>query len=120
MFRFEGPVDNVYATLIVRLTRSDRFSRVATWQSAARFAADEGECTVFLKYDGEGKAELWIGYDQVPPVLRPQFERFVHPHLEPPGPTRHRRPGASVQLPGRRHGVHPRAGGAGPPAAAGR
>ena len=82
VFRFEGPVDNVYATLIVRLTRSDRFTRVATWQSAARFAADTGECTVYLKTDGEGKAELWIGYDRVPPVLRTQFERFIHAHLQ--------------------------------------
>ena len=82
VFRFEGPIENVYATLIVRLTRSDRFTRVATWQSAARFAADAGECTIVLKYDGEGKAELWIGYDRVPDVLRKQFERFVHVHLD--------------------------------------
>jgi WD40 repeat protein len=82
VFRFEGPVENVYATLIVRLTRSERFTRIATWQSAARFAADKGECTVFLKGDGEGRAELWIGYDGVPDYLRLQFERFVHAHLE--------------------------------------
>jgi hypothetical protein len=82
VFRFEGPVENVYAALIVRLTRSDRFRRIATWQSAAQFAADEGKCTVVLKYDGEGAAELWIGYDQVPDHLRKQFERFVHAHLD--------------------------------------
>ncbi len=82
VFRFEGPVENVYATLIVRLTRSNRFTRVDSWQSAARFAADVGMCTVALKYDGEGKAELWIGYDQVPDALRKQFERFVHVHLD--------------------------------------
>jgi GTPase SAR1 family protein len=82
VFRFEGPVENVYATLIVRLTRSNRFTRVDSWQSAARFAADVGECTVALKYDGEGKAELWIGYDRVPDALRKQFERFVHVHLD--------------------------------------
>ena len=55
VFRFEGPVENVYATLIVRLTRSNRFTRVDSWQSAARFAADGGECTVALKYDGRGQ-----------------------------------------------------------------
>jgi GTPase SAR1 family protein len=82
MFRFEGPVANVYATLIVRLTRSNRFTRVAAWQSAARFAAEVGECTVSLRSDGEGKAELWIGYDGVPDLIRLQFERFVHAHLE--------------------------------------
>jgi WD40 repeat protein/nucleotide-binding universal stress UspA family protein len=82
VFRFEGPIENVYATLVVRLTRSERFTRVATWQSAARFAADQGECTVFLKSDAEGRAELWIGYDGVPDYLRLQFERFVHTHLD--------------------------------------
>lgn len=88
VFRFEGPVENVYATLIVRLTRSNRFRKVDSWQSAARFAAGSGEsadsggCTVALKYDGEGKAELWIGYDGVPDPLRKQFERFIHVHLD--------------------------------------
>jgi len=82
VFRFEGPIDNIYSTLIVRLTRSNRFIRSATWQSAARFAAEGGECTVFLKSDGDGKAELWIGYDGVPRHLRMQFERFVHAQLD--------------------------------------
>jgi GTPase SAR1 family protein len=82
VFRFEGPIENIYSTLIVRLTRSNRFTRIATWQSAARFAAEGGECTVFLKSDGDGKAELWIGYDGVPRQLRMQFERFVHAQLD--------------------------------------
>jgi GTPase SAR1 family protein/nucleotide-binding universal stress UspA family protein len=82
VFRFEGPIDNIYATLIVRLTRSDVFRRVKTWQSAARFAAESGQCTVFLKYEDEGKGELWIGYEHVPELLRRQFERFVHRHLD--------------------------------------
>jgi GTPase SAR1 family protein len=82
VFRFEGPVQNVYATLIVRLTRSNQFTRVNSWQSAARFAAETGECTVFLSLDGEGKAELRIGYDRMPTLLREQFERFVHAHLD--------------------------------------
>lgn len=82
VFEFEGPVDNVYATLIVRLARSNVFKRIDTWQSAARFAADGGECTIYLTSDEEGKAELRIGYDGVPPDLRLQFEQFVHAHLE--------------------------------------
>jgi GTPase SAR1 family protein len=81
VFRFEGPIDNVYATLIVRLTRSDRFKRIDIWQSAARFAAESGECTICLTSDGEGKGELRIGYNAVPPMLRVQFESFVHTHL---------------------------------------
>ena len=82
VFRFAGPIDNIYATLIVRLTRSDRFRRVDTWQSAARFAAEEGTCIVALKFEAEGGAELLIGYDGIPDDARKQFERFVHTHLE--------------------------------------
>ena len=82
VFRFEGPIQNIYATLIVRLARSDRFRRVDTWQSAARFAAEEGTCTVALRFPAEGEAELLIGYDGVPDETRRQFERFVHAHLE--------------------------------------
>ncbi len=82
VFRFEGPIENIYATLIVRLTRSDRFRRVDTWHSAARFAADKGTCTVALKFEGEGEVELLIGYDRIPDDTRRQFERFVHTHLE--------------------------------------
>jgi GTPase SAR1 family protein len=82
VFRFEGPIENIYATLIVRLTRSDRFRRVDAWQSAAKFAAEEGTCTVALKLEFEGEAELLIGYDRVPDAAQRQFERFVHTHLE--------------------------------------
>ena len=84
VFRFAGPIDNIYATLIVRLTRSDRFRRVDTWQSAARFAAEEGTCTLALKFEAEveGEAELLIGYDRVPGETRKQFEHFVHTHLD--------------------------------------
>jgi len=82
LFRFQGPIENIYATLIVRLTRSDRFRRVDTWQSAARFASEEGTCIVALKFEVEGEAELLIGCDRVPDDSRKQFERFVHTHLE--------------------------------------
>jgi GTPase SAR1 family protein len=82
VFRFEGPIENIYATLIVRLTRSDRFRRADTWQSAARFTAEEGTCIVALKFEAEGEAELLIGYDQVREDTRRQFEHFVHAHLE--------------------------------------
>jgi GTPase SAR1 family protein len=82
IFRFAGPIESIYATLIVRLTRSERFTRANTWQSAARFAAEEGTCIVALKSEVEGEAELLIGYDRVPDDTRRQFERFVHTHLE--------------------------------------
>jgi GTPase SAR1 family protein len=82
VFRFAGPIENIYATLIVRLTRSDRFRRVDTWQSAARFSAEEGTFTIALKFEDDGEAELLIGYERTSDETRKHFERFVHTHLE--------------------------------------
>jgi GTPase SAR1 family protein len=82
-FAFEGPVANVYATLVVRLSRSDRFPRVGFWQSAAQFdAGGGGRCTVHLALAEEGRGVLQVGYDEkVPGIVREQFERFVMAHL---------------------------------------
>lgn len=83
-FTFEGPIANVYATLIVRLARSDRFSRRDAFKSAVAFAADSGgQCTVYLVQSDEGCGVLKVGYSEdVASVVRLQFERFVMMHLE--------------------------------------
>ncbi len=83
-FSFEGPVSNIYATLVVRLARSARFTRRGAWQSAAQFEADSGGmCTVHLVRSDEGRGALQVGYDEdVAEVVRFQFERFVMAHLE--------------------------------------
>jgi GTPase SAR1 family protein len=83
-FTFEGPVLNVYVTLVVRLARSDRFTRRGTFQSAAQFEADAGGvCTVHLTRSDEGRGALQVGYSEdVTDVVRFQFERFVLTHLE--------------------------------------
>jgi len=83
-FAFEGPIDNIYATLVVRLARSARFTRDSAWQSAAQFEADSGGmCTVHLVRSDEGRGVLQIGYDNdVAELVRFQFERFVMTHLK--------------------------------------
>jgi GTPase SAR1 family protein len=83
-FTFEGPVVNVYVTLVVRLARSDRFTRRGAFQSAARFEADAGGiCTVHLTRSDEGRGELQVAYSEdVADVVRFQFERFIITHLE--------------------------------------
>ncbi len=83
-FSFEGPVVNVYATLVVRLSRSNRFIRRGLWQSAAQFQADAGgQCTVHLVRADEGRGTLQVGYgEDVAEVVQFQFERFIMAHLE--------------------------------------
>jgi serine/threonine protein kinase len=82
-FTFEGPVVNIYATLVVRLTRSNRFTRRSAFQSAAQFEADAGGiCTVHLIRSDEGRGALQVGYSEdAAGVVRFQFERFVLAHL---------------------------------------
>jgi GTPase SAR1 family protein len=83
-FSFEGPVGNIYATLVVRLARSDRFTRRGAFRAAAQFEADAGGiCTVHLTRSDEGRGALQAGYSKdVPDIVRSQFERFVQAHLE--------------------------------------
>jgi GTPase SAR1 family protein len=83
-FTFEGPVVNIYATLVVRLARSDRFTRRGAFRSAAQFEADAGGiCTLHLTRSDEGRGALQAGYSEdVAGVVRFQFERFVLAHLE--------------------------------------
>jgi hypothetical protein len=83
-FTFEGPIANIYATLVVRLTRSNRFIRCGAFQSAAQFEADSGGiCTVYLTRSDEGRGALHVGYSQdVADIVRSQFERFILAHLE--------------------------------------
>ena len=50
----------MYAALIVRLTRTDRFSRVATWQSAAPTGTLQiGPAPTLLLVDPEGGRYLF-------------------------------------------------------------
>jgi hypothetical protein len=83
-FTFEGPVVNIYVTLVVRLARSNRFTRRGAFQSAAQFEADaDGICTVHLMRSDEGRGALQVGYSEdVAGLVRFQFERFVLAHLE--------------------------------------
>ena len=83
-FTFEGPVVNIYVTLVVRLARSNRFTRRGAFQSVAQFEADAGGiCTVHLTRSDEGRGALQAGYSgDVADVVRFQFERFVMTHLE--------------------------------------
>jgi hypothetical protein len=83
-FRFDGPVAVIYATLVVRLSRTERFTRRDLWQSAARFGADVGGlCTVHLTQADEGRGVLQLAFDDdMAPIVRMQCEQFVRTHLD--------------------------------------
>jgi small GTP-binding protein len=81
-FRFEGPVQHVWATLIVRLTHSGVFDQDAVGDDCAVFhsVGDDVAVKLAVTDEGEGVIELLgkpSGQDEVERLL----ERFVEAHL---------------------------------------
>lgn len=82
VFRFEGPVLNIYATLAVRLTRSGIFSVGAMWKNAISFSTAAGEsCVMALRELSDEKGELTLFYVKAGDGTRGNFEGFIDLHL---------------------------------------
>ena len=84
IFDFEGPVQNIFATLAVRLSHSGVFKKKETWKDAVTFTARLGvTCGMFLHNIGEGHAELTLFYEKtIGEETRFYFEEYVHTHLQ--------------------------------------
>ncbi len=84
-FGFEGPVQNVYATLAVRLCNSGAlFKKDQLWKNAITYKArPSGTCGLYLKHIDEGRAELTLFFDeQASGETRLHFEDYVYTHLD--------------------------------------
>jgi GTPase SAR1 family protein len=83
-FAFEGSLENVYATLAVRLAHSRLFRRREMWHNAATFdAVAGGVCGITLRELEEGRGELAVFFDGgAEPAVQRQFEAYVAEHLE--------------------------------------
>jgi WD40 repeat protein len=88
---FEGPVRNLYATLVVRLAHSGEFKidHTGMWKNAAVFTADTGgECGFSLRESADGSGELRVFFRTDPQGrqsdahARYRFEAFVLSHLQ--------------------------------------
>jgi WD40 repeat protein/GTPase SAR1 family protein len=84
IFEFEGPVQNIYATLAVRLSHSGLFTKKELWKDAITYNARVGGiCGIFLQETGEGYGTLTLFFDNVTSEeTRFQFEEYVRTHLE--------------------------------------
>jgi len=81
-FSFAGPVLNIYATLVVRLSHSGVFHKTDMWKDSVVFnTAHSARCGVFLTNLGNGRAELTLFYEDAPDAIRRQFEDYVFTHL---------------------------------------
>lgn len=82
--RFEGSVVSIYATLIVRLSRSEIFSLREIWENVATYTSPAGGtygCS--LRDVAEGHGELTVFFDEdAGPETRVHFESYVRTHME--------------------------------------
>lgn len=82
-YRFSGHVEDLYATLVVRLHRTEAFEADALWKDAADFKTQTGQgLGLKLTREAEGAARLEVYFNpDVDENSRLVFLRYVHNHL---------------------------------------
>ncbi len=83
-YKFSGPLDEIYATLIVRLHHTDAFERDRLWRFAADFKTPAGKrLGLKMTKRGEGTAELEVYFELgISNDVQVTFIRYVHEHLK--------------------------------------
>jgi len=83
---FDGPVQSLYATLVVRLGHSGLFTtgRAEMWRNAAVFTAKAGgKCGLFLNEFAEARGRMTLFFDECASLeTRFHFEEFVLAHAK--------------------------------------
>jgi WD40 repeat protein/DNA-directed RNA polymerase subunit RPC12/RpoP len=82
-YRFAGQLDEIYATLVVRLSHTSAFEKDQLWRYAADFlTADKRRAGFKMTKLGEGRGEITIYCDPVvPDDTKVTFIRYIHDHL---------------------------------------
>jgi hypothetical protein len=83
-YQFNGPIEEIYATLVVRLHHTTAFEKDRLWRLAADFRTQQGK-RVGLKMiqSAEGSSEITVYCDpDVPDDTKVTFNRYIHNHLE--------------------------------------
>jgi small GTP-binding protein len=82
-YRFHGFLDEVYASLVVRLHHTKPFQQDQLWRYAADFKTLTGkQLGIKLTRMGEGSGELSVYFDPTIPVEEKIiFAKYVHEHL---------------------------------------
>jgi len=83
LYRFEGPVTNIYATLAVRIAQSGVFSKHDIWKNTIEYTTSAGgRYGIRVSEASEGRGELSIFFDDaVTDDNKQLFEEFVYAHL---------------------------------------
>jgi small GTP-binding protein len=82
-YRFKGFLDDIYATLVVRLHHTRPFEQEQLWRYAADFKTLTGkQLGVKLTRHAEGAGELKVYFDPTIPIEEKIiFSKYVHEHL---------------------------------------
>jgi hypothetical protein len=82
-YRFAGPPDDIYTTLVVRLHYSEAFESGQLWRFAADFKTQTGKGLGFkLTPEVEGASRLDVYFDaDADEDSRVLFARYIHNHL---------------------------------------
>jgi WD40 repeat protein len=83
-YRFSGPVDDIYATLVVRLHHTEAFDADQLWKDAADFKTLTGQgLGIKLVREEEGNTRIEIYYKEgVDENSRAVFDQYVYNHLK--------------------------------------
>ncbi|HEX8197071.1 MAG TPA: TIR domain-containing protein [Pyrinomonadaceae bacterium] len=83
-YQFSGMLDEIYATLVVRLHHTKAFDKHQLWRYAADFKTQSGKIVgLKMTKKAEGAAEVTVYFDkEIPDETKVVFIRYVHDHLK--------------------------------------
>lgn len=82
-YGFSGTLDEIYSTLVVKLSYSDGFKKDQLWKNAADFKTPGGKRVgLAMNKKTEGAAEILVYFEAgVPDETKVVFIKYVHEHL---------------------------------------
>lgn len=82
-YQISGPLDEIYATLVVRLIYTAAFEQDQLWKNAADFKTYSGKrLGLRMNKLSEGSAEITVYFDpEIPDDTKVTFMRYIHEHL---------------------------------------
>lgn len=83
VYRFTGPLEEIYCTLVVRLHYSGIFTpETKLYRQAADFTTATGKLAALTMRDSGERGELDVYFgDKLDPDVQAAFQQFVHDHL---------------------------------------
>jgi hypothetical protein len=83
LYRFSGPLEEIYCTLVVRLHYSGVFGKLKLYRQAVDFETATGKLAALTMADHGGRGELEIYFGTgLDADVQASFQRFVHDHLQ--------------------------------------